>query len=145
MRFRFGTKSLFLTTLLIALSLAALNWWARRPVYVKTKDGQTLSMHGIHAVWASVMRKDDDNLSRLLLLDRYDLNRPSSGDSGWTMLQRAIFRESPECVEILLEHGADPNLHYGDSPTPLELARRTRNQSIVNLLRHHGAADHSPD
>jgi ankyrin repeat protein len=55
------------------------------------------------------------------------------------MLQHAIFKESPDCVEFLLKHGANPNLHFGGSPAPLELARRTHNQAIIKLLRRYGA------
>ena len=140
MKLHYGTKSLLLVTLIAAVVLAAFAWWARRPVWFSTKDGAKYPMHGYSAVVGCVLRKDHQSLSRLLLLDRYDLNRPSSPSSGqgWTLLQHAIHLGSAECVEILLENGADPNLAYGGSPTPLELARRKQRQDIIALLKKHG-------
>ena len=41
-------------------------------------------------------------------------------EAGWTAL--ALSYKHPQIVELLLEHGADPNLHTNDGWTPLLLA-----------------------
>ncbi len=139
MKVQFGTKAIFLATVLVALVLVATTSWIRRPVNMHTLDGKKFPTQGIDAIWVCVMQADHQNLSRLLMIDQFDLNRPSSPpEGGWTLLQHAVFRGSVECVEILLENGADPNLAYGGSPTPLELARRKHKQDIIALLKQHG-------
>lgn len=135
MKLQFRIKSLLLIILLVALVLTLSMWWARRPVIVYSKDGTAYPMRGYSAVLACVMHGDDENLSRLFMFDSYDLNQPST---SWTILQHAIQLQHGKCVRILLENGADPNLHF-NGPKPLDIAQRKGNREIIALLKEHGA------
>ena len=51
------------------------------------------------------------------------------------ILQFAIIRSSQECVEWLLEAGADPNgVPDGEYGTPLQAAAASGNEKLVRLL-----------
>jgi ankyrin repeat protein len=61
------------------------------------------------------------------------------GGFNSTPLHVAIYRESPEEVQILLDAKADPNApgEYGERP--LQVAINGRNKKIVEQLMHAGA------
>ena len=55
---------------------------------------------------------------------------------------QAVQCQQEECVAILLEHGADPNLADADGNTALHLAVLSANTAITGLLlEHHANAD----
>jgi hypothetical protein len=62
---------------------------------------------------------------------------------GYCALSRAVCSEDKEMVELLLEYGADANIHASDNDdyygTVLGLALKIGNQEIIRLLLKHGA------
>ncbi|NXO76891.1 ANR26 protein, partial [Sitta europaea] len=51
-----------------------------------------------------------------------------------TPLMKAVQRQQEECVAILLEHGANPNLADADGNTALHLAVLSDNTIVAGLL-----------
>ncbi|EXU96965.1 ankyrin repeat protein [Metarhizium robertsii] len=58
-------------------------------------------------------------------------------------LRNAIHTRNIECVQLLLDKGADPS-SVTDGRTPLELAVTRGNLDIINMLLEHGANMHNP-
>jgi ankyrin repeat protein len=54
-------------------------------------------------------------------------------------LGTAAFSGDVESARVLLEAGADPNGAGGGGGTPLQAAQANRNETLVELLRAHGA------
>lgn len=52
---------------------------------------------------------------------------------------QAVESQHEECVAILLERQADPNLRVGRGNSALHLAAAAPNTSIVKMLVEHGA------
>jgi cell wall assembly regulator SMI1 len=54
-----------------------------------------------------------------------------------TPLHRAIENNRPDIVELLLKHGADPNVRAIEDPklTPLELAQKLKRKKIIEILQ----------
>lgn len=62
-------------------------------------------------------------------------NKPTLGSmEGNTPLMVAISRSNEDCVQFLLENGADPRVCGEFGQTPLALARANRDWRIVNIL-----------
>jgi uncharacterized protein len=59
-------------------------------------------------------------------------------ENGYSLLQSIIHQQNIEIVEILLMHGANPNVAKGEETT-LARAAATGNLTIANLLIQHGA------
>ena len=59
----------------------------------------------------------------------------ASGDAGSDESTRY------ELVELVLEHGADPNLPQGGGFRAIDAARQNGDERVEALLREHGAAD----
>ncbi|CAK1551800.1 unnamed protein product [Leptosia nina] len=64
-------------------------------------------------------------------------------DSGWTALMHACFHAQKKIVDLILEKGADPNLH-ADSVTPVMVACSNSSASedivhniVTSLISHH--------
>ncbi|XP_017942858.1 putative ankyrin repeat domain-containing protein 19 [Manacus vitellinus] len=53
---------------------------------------------------------------------------------------KAVQQEQEECVAILLEHGADPNLADAGGNTALHLAVLSKNTAVAGLLLEHNAS-----
>ena len=60
--------------------------------------------------------------------------------NGETALHEAVFMGNAKVVEILLDHGADPNVS-GIRGTPLEWAKSEGCEDIIKLLKEHGAKE----
>ncbi len=60
--------------------------------------------------------------------------------NGETALHEAVFMGNAKVVEILLDHGADPNVS-GIRGTPLEWAKAKGCSEIIALLKKHGAKE----
>ena len=52
-----------------------------------------------------------------------------------TSLHEAIIAKHVEIVKLLLENGADPTIEYNMQLTSLELAEKTGNQKIIQLIK----------
>ncbi|NWU38412.1 ANKR7 protein, partial [Hylia prasina] len=61
-------------------------------------------------------------------------------DTKRTPLMKAVQCQQEECVTILLEHGADPNLADADGNTALHLAVLSGNNAGL-LLEHNASGD----
>ncbi|MCA9059504.1 MAG: protein kinase, partial [Planctomycetaceae bacterium] len=118
--------------------------WLRRPVEGRTLDGKTFSMSGNDALWLCVMNNDASSLSRLLTMDRYDLEALAARGE-WTLLQHAIHHNCLETTELLLRHGADPIFAAPGTPPPLELAERGGNPALISLVQEYLAAGNIAD
>ncbi|KAM6914986.1 ankyrin repeat and SOCS box protein 2-like [Xenentodon cancila] len=59
---------------------------------------------------------------------------------GETPLLVAINREHLECVQVLLEHRADPDIQNNEKETPLYRACEKNSPAMVAMLLNHGAA-----
>ena len=56
---------------------------------------------------------------------------------GETALHTACRLGSMECVKELLAHGADTTVKDNNGKTPLDVAKRSKNQSIIDLVMEH--------
>jgi len=76
-----------------------------------------------------------------LLKTGADVNRRSSGFSGFTPLIAAIRSDNPDIVEVLIVAGADVNLKDADGKTPLmhALAALEPNVDLIETLISEGA------
>jgi len=70
-----------------------------------------------------------------------DIN--GTNEHGATLLH-SVVHVTPECAELLLELGADPNIRNYHGDTPAMIARRSRRPAIVELLKRYGAKE-TPD
>ncbi|KAK2855771.1 hypothetical protein Q5P01_004506 [Channa striata] len=59
-------------------------------------------------------------------------------DCGETALLIAVNKDQLRCIEVLLEHGADPDITNYDKETPLYKACERNNAATVAMLLNHG-------
>ncbi|KAF3703296.1 Ankyrin repeat and SOCS box protein 2 [Channa argus] len=59
-------------------------------------------------------------------------------DRGETALLLAVTKDRLRCVQVLLEHGADPDIRNYDKETPLYRACERNNAATVAMLLNHG-------
>lgn len=78
-----------------------------------------------------------DGLIPTLLTSGYSVDDKDS--NGETALHKASAKDHPETAEILLKHGADPNLLCLTCTTPLFIAVHNRNQKVAKTLLSKGA------
>ena len=83
-------------------------------------------------------RTDVDEILRLLLQFHADPNQ--RGINDYTALHIAVAERDPLAVQILLDHGADPELRtrIDDCETPLEMARAAGLTDIAAILERKG-------
>lgn len=80
---------------------------------------------------------------KLLLDNGAEINKPT--DYGVTALDHSCYFNDYDCVQLLLDRGADPNLFDDDNLTdpslwgPLHNAVYSGNQNIIQLLLDRGA------
>jgi len=81
---------------------------------------------------------ENNNISEVkkLLKEKVDLNNYVHGA---TPLFFAVMNDNAKLTELLLEHGANPNIRYKKKETPLLLALMKDNLKIAELLLKHGA------
>ena len=110
--------------------------------YHKVKGGKTCLMMASQYGHIDIVRL-------LLNSKRVDAKRLINvqTEEGWTAL--ALSYDRPKIVELLLEHGADPNLHTNDGWTPLILACQKEGiPTTVELLlnpKHQVDIEHEND
>ena len=109
-------------------------------------------METLHDQLLAAIDKDDLETAKYLVGDNINLNTSCSEIQGAPPLFLAILKGNPSMVQLLLEHGADPN-YRADEPAasiytekPLALARQARLlmswdqfHPIVELLERFGA------
>ena len=59
-----------------------------------------------------------------------------SKKTSYTLLDKAVVKNQVECVAILLENGANPEIKNSDGKTAIELA--VQNEKISKLFQEHG-------
>jgi hypothetical protein len=86
-------------------------------------------------------RTDVDEIIRLLLSFGVDPNQ--RGINDYTPLHMAVAERNAAAVQILLDHGADPELRtrIDDCDTPLEMARAAGLHDIAAILARNGRPD----
>jgi ankyrin repeat protein len=94
------------------------------------------------SVPGSQPRTDVEEIIRLLLSFRADPNQ--RGINDYTPLHMAVAERNKLAVEILLDHGADPELRtrIDDLDTPLEMAQAAGLDDIAAVFARHG--QHGP-
>src|SRR5262245_31807364 len=94
---------------------------------------------GPHAP-GSTPRQDVHDVLRLLLKRGSDPNQ--RGINDYTPLHMAVAVRDAGAVQILLDHGGDPDLRtrIDDYDTPLEMARAAGLAEIASLLERRGAS-----
>jgi hypothetical protein len=83
-------------------------------------------------------RTDVEEIIRLLVAFGADPNQ--RGINDYTPLHMAVAERNKQAIQILLEHGADPELRtrIDDLDTPLEMAQAAGLDDIAAVFAHHG-------
>ena len=77
--------------------------------------------------------------ARLDLIESVDPNISGGDESRGTSLQATTELEEPSIVQLLLQHGANPNLAAGRFGSPLEIATYQKDKPIIGILLANGA------
>jgi ankyrin repeat protein len=93
-------------------------------------------------LWRCALHGDTETAARLL----GSTNSSSSsemvhyvGKNGWTPLHAAAAKGCVEIVELLLQHGTNPNAQATDTSRPLMIAANVGYTEVVRLLLRHSA------
>jgi ankyrin repeat protein len=101
------------------VNMSVVRWLVKRgaDVNIRLREGWTL----LHSA-AHLLRKD---LALVLLRAGCDPN--AVDDAGQTALTKVLFAFNPKAdlIEILLEHGADPDAEHADNESARDIAIRT--------------------
>ena len=82
---------------------------------------------------AAATHADQRDVMRLLLKSQADPNlQDANGD-----LVPLHWASSPEATQLLLDAKADPGVRNRDGRTPLEQARRWKQDEVAEVLQHH--------
>ena len=93
-------------------------------------------------LYFAISDDDTDTVTQLLLTSSLNVNYMYCGDgpaSQWCALHICAEKGRHECARLLLEAGADPNMHDRYRQTPLFYAIAKEWPDIVHLLLGHGA------
>jgi ankyrin repeat protein len=109
-------------------------------------------METLHNQLLAAIDKDDVKKASQIIANGIDLNVPCAELDGAPVLFFAILKGNYSMVQLMLEHGADPNYRANEAVAsiytekPLDLARQARMlmdwekyHTIVNLLESFGA------
>ncbi|QDZ24808.1 ankyrin repeat domain-containing protein [Chloropicon primus] len=94
--------------------------------------------YALEAAHESVDRCSYDCLRVLLKFGNIELDSGLDGDDEWTLVLRAVINDHPNCLRILLEHGADPNVQI-DGLSPIHEAAERGHVECLRLLVAYGA------
>ncbi|KAJ8688200.1 hypothetical protein QAD02_023995 [Eretmocerus hayati] len=86
---------------------------------------------------AAANEDSPETLKSLLSSKQFDINETDF--CGQTPLHVAAFRDHPEHLTLLLEHGADPNIKDREGETPLTAAADEGRPWIIEILCAYGA------
>jgi serine/threonine-protein phosphatase 6 regulatory ankyrin repeat subunit B len=109
-------------------------------VKAKADDGMTALIQATLGVQSNRVTTD---VMDILLKNGADINAATTGKnvSGWTALLFATVNGDEELVDYLLRNGAFVNHTSDEGQSALALARQEKYESLVKLLKKHGALD----
>jgi serine/threonine-protein phosphatase 6 regulatory ankyrin repeat subunit B len=109
-------------------------------VNAKADDGMTAFIQATLGVQSKRVTTD---VLDLLLEKGADINASTTGKNiaGWTALLFATVNGDEELVDYLLRHGAFVNHTSDEGQSALALARQEKYESLIQLLKKHGALD----
>lgn len=109
-------------------------------VNAKADDGMTAL---IQCVFGILSKKVTTDVLDLLLKNGANINAALIGTDtpGWTALLFASINGDYDLVNYLIRHGANVNHTSDQGATPLSLAKQEKYDSIVQLLKKHGAKE----
>jgi len=85
-------------------------------------------------IWTNVFNRDFEGIQQLLVNEDVDIDQKGGPPTHYsTPLQLAISMHEVAIAELLLHHGADPNVLYKGA-TPMHQMLRVPNQAILTLL-----------
>ena len=73
----------------------------------------------------------------LILVEEYNVNIHARNNAGATALHLAVESNSLDVVGFLLDRGLDPDARRKDGVTSFQLAQRSMNQDLVEVMRDH--------
>ncbi len=108
--------------------------------------GATVEAHaGLH-VTPLIAAVDSDHCNQKVLeillaagADANEIVTPESSEQAGCALIAAIRRVDVKSINLLLDHGADPNTVNGSLCTPLMVAVRLENEAVIDILVERGA------
>ena len=97
----------------------------------------------IQSAFGILSKKVDTKVMDLLIENGADVNSALSGKdaAGWTVLLFASVNGDIELAEYLISQGANVNHTSNEGSTALSLARQEKYETLVSLLKEHGALD----
>ena len=109
-------------------------------VKAKADDGMTAFIQATLGVQSNRVTTD---VMDILLKNGADINAATTGKnvSGWTALLFATVNGDEELVDYLLRNGAFVNHTSDEGQSALALAKQEKYESLVKLLKQHGALD----
>jgi len=109
-------------------------------VNIKAVDGMTAL---IQCVFGILSKKVSTDVLDLLLKNGANINAALTGTDtpGWTALLFASINGDYNLAKYLIQHGANVNHTSDQGATALSLAKQEKYDSIVQLLKKHGARE----
>jgi ankyrin repeat protein len=97
----------------------------------------------IQSAFGILSKKVDTKVMDLLIENGADVNSALSGKdaAGWTALLFASVNGNIELADYLISQGANVNHTSNEGSTALSLARQEKYETLVSLLKEHGALD----
>ncbi|KAF7178977.1 hypothetical protein CNMCM7691_007852 [Aspergillus felis] len=96
-----------------------------------------------HITLVNVTRSMKSNFIAKIIDRGFSVNEKSDADE--TPLSVAVTAGNPEVAELLLGHGAEPNIRIGPFPSVLSLAIANGHVEVADVLRKHGAKETCED
>jgi tankyrase len=100
--------------------------------------GNSLSPDGFPSVALAAYFGHSEIVDRLVQAG-VDVNAQARNPMKVAAIHAAVAARDSRSVEILLRHGADPNLRQQNEYTPLQAAQANGDDTIILLLKEHGA------